>query len=303
MRTLMTTAVLALFALTLGACGDDTSTSPAVDDTRTGTLALGVTAIDDTDAVVAEPALAAFTTDTPDSDQTDVPELLSLELTFDSLILYPGPGVPFHGGFAPPQFGHRGEDDAGEYVELTLDGPVTVNLLDLEANLVDLIGTSEIPAGDYRGVGLHLVEASATTVDSTTVPVVLPNERFEVLRVLSRFSVEDGVVNGLTLTIDVQSTVNSCELRDGELVLRPVLGNMGMGDDPRGWRGWDGPHGPGDGDGPHGPGDGPGDGPHGPGDGDGECDGDGPHGDGSGSGDCDGAGSGGSESDGPGSND
>lgn len=289
MRTLMTTAVLALFALTLGACSDDTSTSPAVDDTQTGTLALGVTAIDDTDAVVAEPTLAAFTTDTPDSDQTDVPELASLELTFDSLVLYPGPGMPFEGGFDPPHFGRGGEDDAGDYVELTLDSPVTVDLLDLETSLVDLISTSEIPAGDYRGVGLHLVEATATTVDSTTIPVVLPAERIEVLRVLSRFSVEEGVVNGLTLSIDVQSTVNSCELREGELVLRPVLGNMGIGDDPRGWRGWDGPHGPGGGDGPHGPGDG--DGPHGPGDGDG------PFGDG------DGPGGGGPGPDGPGGDD
>ena len=266
MKTPITLAAAALLLL-FGACADDAPTGPAVDDT--GTVALGIT----TDDVALSSAFFA-SADSDTVDVPDVPELSSLVLTFDALRLYPGPGSAIRGGF-----GVMGHDDQGEWIEILLDAPVTVDVFDLESGLVDLIASAEIPSGDYRGIGLHLVEAVATTTDGEEFTVVLPSDHFEVLRVMARFTVEAGAVEGLTLTIDLQSTLNACDLRDGELVLRPVLGNLGMNEDPREWRGWDGEHGP------HGPGtppDGPGGDGEGDGDGDGDCDGDplgdGPHG-------------------------
>ena len=267
-------ALAAALALLLTGCADDGPTGVTTDDVATGTLAVGLTA----DPIDTTAELAAFVTEEADDDTTEAPELASLVLTFDALRLYPGPGASFGG------FGRHGRDDEGNWVEIALTEPVSVDLLALEADLVDLITTSEIPGGAYRGVGLHLLEALATTLDGEEIPVVLPSEHFEVLRVMSRFTIEEGTVEGLSLSLDLASMINSCALREGELVLRPVIGNVGVGQDPHAWKGWGGeggPHGPGGppedaGDGEcdgEGPGDG-GDGPGGPpeGAGDGECD-------------------------------
>lgn len=278
-------ALAAAFALVLTGCADDGPTGVTAGDTTTGTLAVGITA-------EALDAPLARTIDTTDDDVAGAaPELTSLVLTFDALRLYPGPGGSF-GGFV-----RNGADDQGTWVELALPEPISVDLLALEADLVDLIAASEIPSGTYRGVGVHLLDARATTVDGAEIPVVLPSDHFEFLRVMSHFSVDAGAVEGLALTLDLDAMINDCALREGELVLRPVIGNVGIGEDPHAWKGWGGeagPHGqggppegagdgecdgdgegPGEGSGGSGPGTGPGGGgSNGPGDGpgDGECD-------------------------------
>jgi hypothetical protein len=170
--------------------------------------------------------------------------LSALTLTFDALRLYPGPGAAFGA-----HFGRHGTDDAGAWVERALDAPVTVDLMDLESTLVDLLTTLEIPAGTYRGLGLHLVAAVAVTVDGEELPAVLPAEHMEFLRVMALFTVEEGQVGGLTLTVGLEETLSACVREDGVLILRPVMGTPRCGDDPAEWRGGGGPHGDGDHDG------------------------------------------------------
>lgn len=269
-KLLLPTLLLPL--VLLGGCADENPIGTTLDDTAT--LAVGLT---------AEPVLAKFDSADDGEDDVTAPDLASLELSFDALRLYPGPGQAFRG------YGARGQDDEGDWGEIAFDEPVVVDLLALESSLVELIASAEIEAGSYRGVGLHLVDAVATTVDGVEISVVFPADHFELLRVMTRFTAADGTIEGLSLSIDLASTVHACDLNESELVLRPVIGNVGVGNDPRGWTGWNGESGPhgqsgsdeagngggNDDSGNDDSGDGTCDG-SGAGNGDGECDGEGP---------------------------
>ena len=281
--------VLAVVAISIWGCAsDDSPTSPS-DFADGGALALGIELqLPTTSTILAK-----------DEAGGNFVELEALSLSFDSIRAYPT-GT---GGGEGMGSGHRDAD--GAYIELLLD-PITLDLMELEEGLTQLLVESKLPEGAYSHLALHILEAMATTAAGEQLPAVLPEHHDGLLRILTHFVVEEGQITGLTIVIDLDATLRDCTLEDGVLVLRPVLWGEDAPEGPCGWQGHDDCDGEGhqgDGDGHHGDGDcegegdGDGDGHHGDGDcegedcdGDGDGDGDGHHGDGDG--DCDGDGDG-----------
>ncbi len=180
--------------------------------------------------------------------------LQDLILTFDSIRIYPachdttlddeeepvgdteadldGPWAYSHG------------DSACDYIEFLLD-PMTLSAGALDAELALLLGTLDLPTGDYSHITLHIAEASVVTEEGETIPVGLPGNN-EFLKVIVKFTVGDGQITEILITFDLARSVIETPPGSKQFILRPVMhGSHGQGEGYMGDMG----RGEGDGDG------------------------------------------------------
>ena len=112
---------------------------------------------------------------------TDAPvDLKDLNLTIDSLSI---------------------QDEDGRWIDLELlEKPTYFNLLELE-NISMTLSVTEIPAGNYTMLKMHVLTANATFLDGTVVDLRVPSEYIKVL-LKPHLEMENGGV--VTVTIDLE---------------------------------------------------------------------------------------------------
>ena len=112
---------------------------------------------------------------------TDAPvDLRDLNLTIDSLSI---------------------QDKDGCWIDLELlEKPTYFNLLELE-NISMTLSVTEIPAGNYTMLKMHVLTANATFLDGTVVDLRVPSEYIRVL-LKPHLEMENGGV--VTVTIDLE---------------------------------------------------------------------------------------------------
>lgn len=152
--------------------------------------------------------------------------LESLLLTFDALRIYPANADSgcMGTGNGNPDRDHDGDcdgDSACGYIEILTD-PVTVDLPALGEALTELLGTLDVPTGEYSHLALHIAAAEGTTVDGETVEVTIAN-RDEMLRIRVPFTIEEGMVTEIAIVIDLSRSVREVPPGSGDFVLVPIL--------------------------------------------------------------------------------
>jgi len=112
---------------------------------------------------------------------TDAPvDLRDLNLTIDSLSI---------------------QDEDGCWIDLELlKKPTYFNLLELE-NISMTLSVTEIPAGNYTMLKMHVLTANATFLDGTVVDLRVPSEYIKVL-LKPHLEMENG--GAVTVTIDLE---------------------------------------------------------------------------------------------------
>jgi len=112
---------------------------------------------------------------------TDAPvDLRDLNLTIDSLSI---------------------QDEDGRWIDLELlEKPTYFNLLELE-NISMTLSVTEIPAGNYTMLKMHVLTANATFLDGTVVDLRVPSEDIKVL-LKPRLEIKNG--GAVTVTIDLE---------------------------------------------------------------------------------------------------
>jgi len=112
---------------------------------------------------------------------TDAPvDLRDLNLTIDSLSI---------------------QDEDEHWIDLELlEKPTYFNLLELE-NISMTLSVTEIPAGNYTMLKMHVLTANATFLDGTVVDLRVPSEDIKVL-LKPRLEIKNG--GAVTVTIDLE---------------------------------------------------------------------------------------------------
>jgi hypothetical protein len=217
-------AALALIVSAVG-CGSDSNPaapgSVSIDDfnppaagTGLGMLAVSMQAIgtlnEDVDGLMA----AAGNGNSGAKKRTPLADLF---ITFDSIRVYP---------VTEDSSMNQGEADGiGDStcvpIEFLVD-PLTLNASDLDTSLALLLGTLDLPAGDYSHLAVRIVEAWVVTEDGETFPVGLPGDN-EYLKVGVRFSVADGQVTEIMIRFDLARSVVETPPGSKVFILKPVM--------------------------------------------------------------------------------
>lgn len=111
-----------------------------------------------------------------------------------------------------------GENDSGGWIEHSA-GNRTVDLTELQGANASLVGTFDLPAGEYTKVFAYVSEVNATLANGESVRVKLPSEKLQVNR---PFSVESNSSVQFVFDIAVHEAGKS-----GKYVLKPVIGESG----------------------------------------------------------------------------
>jgi hypothetical protein len=112
----------------------------------------------------------------------------------------------------------QGED--GNWVSLTLKTqPYYFDLLTLQ-NVSETLSESEIPAGNYSMIQLHVLTANATYTDGTDTELTVPSDVIKVL-LTPHLNLESG--GQVTVLIDLQPNDHSSIAVSHSLNLRPVV--------------------------------------------------------------------------------
>ncbi len=108
-------------------------------------------------------------------------------------------------------------------------GPLTLNAADLDTSLALLLGTLDLPAGDYSHLSVRIVEGWVVTEEGETFPVELPGDN-EYLKVGVRFTVADGQVTEIMIRFDLARSVVETPPGSKVFILKPVMhGERGHG--------------------------------------------------------------------------
>ena len=140
---------------------------------------------------------------------TDAPvDLKDLNLTIDSLSI---------------------QDEGGRWIDLELlEKPAYFNLLELE-NISMTLSVTEIPAGNYTMLKMHVLTANATFVDGTVVDLRVPSEYIKVL-LKPYLEMENG--GAVTVTIDLEPEWSKIVISHS-LNLKPTVKSI-VGSSPEG---------------------------------------------------------------------
>jgi hypothetical protein len=163
----------------------------------------------------------------------DHTQITSLFMTFDSIRVYASCECADSTMWddSDPCGGnrYRGEHDddhpegpQGEYFEL-LTEPVTLDVMDLGPALTILLGTMELPAGDYSHVVLHVTDATVVTLDGETVPVTLPEDGGVFVPVAIRFTILDGEVTEIVIVHDLTRSIHEEPPGSGKFFITPFM--------------------------------------------------------------------------------
>ena len=165
----------------------------------------------------------------------------ALYVTFDSLRVFPACEDSLDGGDSTmaasgQAFRFHGNGDGmhefdGEcgYFDL-LTEPVTVNVADLDSTLTEILGTLQLPEGDYTHLALHLADAWVVTADGDSVAAFLPGGMENWLKVIVPFSVEDGEVTVILISFDLDHSLVEAPPGSLHFLVKPVLhGHLGCG--------------------------------------------------------------------------
>jgi hypothetical protein len=114
----------------------------------------------------------------------------------------------------------RIQDQNGNWVNLTLmTAPFYFDLLSLQ-NVSETLSSTEIPAGNYTMIAMHVLTANATYLDGSTADLNVPSDVIKVL-LKPQLGLEDG--GQVTVLIDIQpDDINSIAISHS-LNLRPVI--------------------------------------------------------------------------------
>ena len=114
----------------------------------------------------------------------------------------------------------RIQDQDGNWVNLTLnEDPFYFDLLSLQ-NVSETLSSTEIPAGNYTMISMHVLTANATYLDDSTASLNVPSDVIKVL-LKPHLNLEDG--GQVTVLIDLQpDDLNSIAVSHS-LNLRPVI--------------------------------------------------------------------------------
>ena len=217
-------AALALI-VAVGGCGSDGNPaapgSVSIDDfnpplagSGLGMLAVSMQAVgtlnDDVDGLMAVAGNG-------DSGAKKRTQLTDLFLTFDSIRVY-----PVSEDSAMYQGDGEGDGDSTCVPIEFLVGPLTLNAAELDTSLALLLGTLDLPAGDYSHLSVRIVEAWVVTVDGETYPVELPGDN-EYLKVGVKFTVADGQVTEIMIRFDLARSVVETPPGSKVFILKPVM--------------------------------------------------------------------------------
>jgi hypothetical protein len=147
--------------------------------------------------------------------------LTALFVTFDAIRVYP----------ACEDSEGIGEDDGEcEYLEFLIEPPVTVNVAELDSTLTTVLGTLEIPMGDYTHISLRLADAWVVTAEGDEVPAELPGGDQNWLKIIVPFTVGDGQVTEIVIAFDLSRSIVETPPGSGNFKIKPVLhGHVGQG--------------------------------------------------------------------------
>ena len=121
-------------------------------------------------------------------------------------------------------------DGECEYLEFLIEPPVTVNVADLDSTLTTVLGTLEIPMGDYNHLSLRLADAWVVTAEGDEVPAELPGGDQNWLKIIVPFTVEDGQVTEIVIAFDLSRSIVETPPGSGNFKIKPVLhGHVGRG--------------------------------------------------------------------------
>jgi hypothetical protein len=114
----------------------------------------------------------------------------------------------------------RIQDQDGNWINLTLnEDPFYFDLLSLQ-NVSETLSSTEIPAGNYTMISMHVLTANATYLDNSTANLNVPSDVIKVL-LKPHLNLEDG--GQVTVLIDLQpDDLNSIAVSHS-LNLRPVI--------------------------------------------------------------------------------
>jgi hypothetical protein len=161
--------------------------------------------------------LQVFLTDAP----IDMTGVSAVNVTFTGMTLYA------QGDMTPE------EDEGGMAMQIDsqvmLEGG-TINLLDYQGGEVILVGSLDIPAGDYKRIRLHVSEAELVRDDDgdpdtpeLVEPVFVPSSKIDIL---FEFNIADGEEVDVILDFDAAESVHLNQTGGGQYILRPVVNHI-----------------------------------------------------------------------------
>ncbi len=161
--------------------------------------------------------LRVFLTDTP----IDITGVSAVNVTFTGMTLYA------HDDQTPME----GEGGMAMQIDsrVLLEGG-TINLLDYQGGEVILVGSLDIPAGDYKRIRLHVSEAELVRDDDgdpdtpeVVEPVFVPSSKIDIH---FEFSIADGEEADVILDFDAAESVHLNQTGGGQYILRPVVNHI-----------------------------------------------------------------------------
>lgn len=116
------------------------------------------------------------------------------------------------------------KDKKGNWIDLEIKGgaPFYVDLLSLQ-NVTETLSETEIPAGNYSRLNLHVLTANATGVGGDTIKLKIPSDILKVV-FAPPLKVESG--GSTTVLIDLQPNDLKSIAISHNLNLRPVIRAM-----------------------------------------------------------------------------
>jgi uncharacterized protein DUF4382 len=98
--------------------------------------------------------------------------------------------------------------------------PATFDLLTLTGGATALLGTDEVPAGNYSRIRLEVSSAELVYLDGTTAPLKIESGKVDVP---IHFSVVQDQTTGVVLDFDAAASVQVNDTGSGQIILRPVV--------------------------------------------------------------------------------
>jgi hypothetical protein len=107
-------------------------------------------------------------------------------------------------------------------VHVVADTTITLSVAGLDTTLTQLLGLSELPAGDYTRLVLRLTDAKVVTQAGDTVQAALPGDS-DRLKVNSPFTISEDSVTDVVIVFDVHRSIVETPPGSMSFTLKPVL--------------------------------------------------------------------------------
>lgn len=110
----------------------------------------------------------------------------------------------------------------GPAVSITLDEPLTLNLLDYQGSLSEpLVQNATLPAGEYNWVRLGVADNAEIEISGAIYPLEIPSSAQSGLKLNRGFTLAAGGVSSFTIDFDLRKSVH--QEGTGDYKLRPTL--------------------------------------------------------------------------------